>query len=222
MKLRWKVSHIFFLVSYIFQQLKSEISQIDQNGVNPFCDKTLHIMTHILGRAVFFYNVYRKSHTLYKQNWSKSNKFLFPFETFYRIGMYLIQPTRARKKIIRSWTLSMFLDKRSRYPSYWYVMITFPFLRQLRGNWAPIICSNYEKKNLADLREGLPIYHSEQYIYYTVHKQAVRKIIRLMEHVSRKCCLFSDESASHSADYSRTFAYNSRFKMDKAKRRLLN
>ena len=34
-----------FLINFcIFQQLKSQISQIDQNGYNAFCDETLHIM----------------------------------------------------------------------------------------------------------------------------------------------------------------------------------
>ena len=34
--------------SIIFQQLKSQISQIDQNGFNPFCDKTLHIKARLI------------------------------------------------------------------------------------------------------------------------------------------------------------------------------
>ena len=29
------------IIFFIFQQLKSQISQIDQNGVNPFCDETI-------------------------------------------------------------------------------------------------------------------------------------------------------------------------------------
>ena len=29
------------IIFFIFQQLKSQISQIYQNGVNPFCDETL-------------------------------------------------------------------------------------------------------------------------------------------------------------------------------------
>ena len=33
----------FLIIFFIFQQLKSQISQIDQNGVKPFCDETLHI-----------------------------------------------------------------------------------------------------------------------------------------------------------------------------------
>ena len=34
----------FLIIFFIFQQLKSEISQIDQNGYNAFCDdETLHI-----------------------------------------------------------------------------------------------------------------------------------------------------------------------------------
>ena len=33
----------FLIIFFIFQQLKSQISQIDQNGYNPFCDETLHI-----------------------------------------------------------------------------------------------------------------------------------------------------------------------------------
>ena len=33
----------FLIIFFIFQWLKSEISQIDQNGVTPFCDETLQI-----------------------------------------------------------------------------------------------------------------------------------------------------------------------------------
>ena len=40
----------FPIIFFIFQQLKSQISQIDQNGYDLFCDETLHIfitMAHI-------------------------------------------------------------------------------------------------------------------------------------------------------------------------------
>ena len=33
----------FLIIFFIFQQLKFQISQIDQNGVKPFCDETLHM-----------------------------------------------------------------------------------------------------------------------------------------------------------------------------------
>ena len=33
----------FLIIFIIFQQLKSQISQIDQNGYNAFCDETLHL-----------------------------------------------------------------------------------------------------------------------------------------------------------------------------------
>ena len=33
----------FLIIFFIFQQLKSQISQIDQNGVKPFCDETLQM-----------------------------------------------------------------------------------------------------------------------------------------------------------------------------------
>ena len=36
-----------FLIFFIFQQLKFKISQIDQNGVKPFCDETLHIYIYM-------------------------------------------------------------------------------------------------------------------------------------------------------------------------------
>ena len=38
----------FLIIVFIFQQLKSQISQIHQNGVKPFCDETLHtcILSH--------------------------------------------------------------------------------------------------------------------------------------------------------------------------------
>ena len=35
------------IIFFIFQQLKSQISHIDQNGVNPFCDETLHMLSVI-------------------------------------------------------------------------------------------------------------------------------------------------------------------------------
>ena len=34
----------FLIIFFIFQQLKSQISQIDQNGYNAFCDETLQIL----------------------------------------------------------------------------------------------------------------------------------------------------------------------------------
>ena len=34
----------FLIIFFIFQQLKSQISQIDQNGYNAFCDETLHML----------------------------------------------------------------------------------------------------------------------------------------------------------------------------------
>ena len=33
----------YLIIFFIFQQFKSQISQIDQNGINPFCDKTLQV-----------------------------------------------------------------------------------------------------------------------------------------------------------------------------------
>ena len=33
----------FLIIFFIFQQLKSQIPQIDPNGVKPFCDETLHL-----------------------------------------------------------------------------------------------------------------------------------------------------------------------------------
>ena len=38
----------FLIIFFIIQQYKSQISQIDQNGVNPFCDETLHILVCVM------------------------------------------------------------------------------------------------------------------------------------------------------------------------------
>ena len=38
----------FLIIFFIFQQLKSKISHIDQNGYNAFCDETLHILTYLI------------------------------------------------------------------------------------------------------------------------------------------------------------------------------
>ena len=32
------------IIFFIFQQLKSQISQIDENQYNPFCDETLQLL----------------------------------------------------------------------------------------------------------------------------------------------------------------------------------
>ena len=37
----------FLIIFFIFQQLKSQISQIDQHGYNAFCDETLHISSKV-------------------------------------------------------------------------------------------------------------------------------------------------------------------------------
>ena len=34
----------FLIIFFIFQHFKSQISSVYQNGVKPFCDKTLHIV----------------------------------------------------------------------------------------------------------------------------------------------------------------------------------
>ena len=36
----------FLIIFFIFQQLKSQISEIDQNGFNLFCDETLHMVLY--------------------------------------------------------------------------------------------------------------------------------------------------------------------------------
>ena len=46
--------YTFFCITFfVFQQLKSQISQIDQNGYNAFCDETLHIKAITTIRAQF-------------------------------------------------------------------------------------------------------------------------------------------------------------------------
>ena len=42
-----RITH-FLIIFFIFQQLKSQISQIDQNGYNAFCDETLHMIMTII------------------------------------------------------------------------------------------------------------------------------------------------------------------------------
>ena len=39
------ITNLLIIVS-LFQQLKSQISQIDQNGYNLFCDKTLQFIKY--------------------------------------------------------------------------------------------------------------------------------------------------------------------------------
>ena len=46
------------IIFFIFQQLQSQISSIDKNGYNPFCEKSLHnykvLNTY---EAAFFYKI---------------------------------------------------------------------------------------------------------------------------------------------------------------------
>ena len=51
-----KVSQIFLLFFYIFQQLESQISKIDQNGYNSFCDYNSSICLHSnKGISIYLY-----------------------------------------------------------------------------------------------------------------------------------------------------------------------
>ena len=45
----------FLIIFFIIQQLKSQISKIDQNGYNPFFDETLHlyVLTLICTDVIF-------------------------------------------------------------------------------------------------------------------------------------------------------------------------
>ena len=42
----------FLIIFFIFQQIISQISKIDQNGYNPFCDETLQIIEKLLMNIV--------------------------------------------------------------------------------------------------------------------------------------------------------------------------
>ena len=48
----------FLIIFIIFQQLKSQISQIDQSGVNPFCDETLQIFASHLEKKNILLNAF--------------------------------------------------------------------------------------------------------------------------------------------------------------------
>ena len=47
----------FLIIFFIFQQLKSQISQIDQNRYNAFCDETLHVYND----KIVFHKMYCQS-----------------------------------------------------------------------------------------------------------------------------------------------------------------
>ena len=53
----------FLIIFFIFQQLKSQISQIDQNGVKPFCDETLQM--HHASKTVLLWILMPHHITLY-------------------------------------------------------------------------------------------------------------------------------------------------------------
>ena len=58
LKLWSKVLQIFLLFCFIFQQIKSQISQIDQNGYNPFCNETLQVVfTFLDSFGMFFIHI---------------------------------------------------------------------------------------------------------------------------------------------------------------------
>ena len=60
----------FLIIFFIFQQLKSQISQIDQNGYSAFCDETLHMfMVHFSEKVGLEINVKTAWHVAIVQ-WS--------------------------------------------------------------------------------------------------------------------------------------------------------
>ena len=62
----------FLIIFFIYQQLKSQISQIDQNGVNPFCHETLHF--------VFPYRRLRAKRALSLYIYKVYSNYLFPLK----------------------------------------------------------------------------------------------------------------------------------------------
>ena len=70
----------FLIIFFIFQQLKSQISQIDQNGVKPFCDETLHIYLQL---SIYLPNLY-----IYLSIYSSVNSSIFLY-FFISIYVYL-------------------------------------------------------------------------------------------------------------------------------------
>ena len=60
----------FLIIFFIFQQLKSQISQIYQNGYNAFCDETLQMLLVFL--TGMFDTICKKLSNI------QMNQFLFP------------------------------------------------------------------------------------------------------------------------------------------------
>ena len=73
------------IIFFIFQQLKSQISQIDQNGYNAFCDETLQFVTLI--ETCKMVDIWKKMHREEKQ-FTYGNKFL---KMASRIDCWLVQ-----------------------------------------------------------------------------------------------------------------------------------
>ena len=73
LKLWSKVLQIFLLFCFIFQQIKSQISQIDQNGYNPFCNETLQVVfTFLDSFGMFFIHINLVSGIQISENYIKN------------------------------------------------------------------------------------------------------------------------------------------------------
>ena len=70
----------FLIIFFISQQLKSQISKIDQNGYNPFCDETLQIF---FLRVSFVYMYHDITHT-----WMACKFMQLKLETLYLLHIF--------------------------------------------------------------------------------------------------------------------------------------
>ena len=63
----------FLIIFFIFQQLKSQISQIDKNGYNAFCDETLQMKSEFMQKPIYTnFKVFKVSPS---SNIAKLNRF---------------------------------------------------------------------------------------------------------------------------------------------------
>ena len=115
----------FLIIFCIFQQLKSQISQIDQNGVNPFCDETSYIHIHL---QKSFFIVCRGIFAFSKNYWD---------EVLGILGDFIF------RERIRKFSLNFLQCTQVINAPYKTMKVFFPQPARLLGN-CPILASGLE------------------------------------------------------------------------------
>ena len=142
----------FLIIFFIFQQLKSQISQIEKNGYNAFCNETLHIYITTLNFLKAVDGMSFMTHHSLKWNRIELLLFLHNYIQYHKLVQYMMTGLEPAPDRLQTWRVCVVnFDGSQGHDLYWitsslaqqgamailtFLLLTVHLCRHVGGLWA--------------------------------------------------------------------------------------